>query len=366
MKIGIDGSVFASRLTGIGNYSYCLLEALARAMPEHEFVVLSNRQPLPSFGAANIRVRIAQCRCWQPNYLWRLQGLAAEGAYEHIDVLWAANGTGPLTTRIPVLLTVYDFVYRVEPTTMSWPSRLYRSFSQPYWIRHANRVFVISTAVGHEMTDYYSRLPDAVIFPAADDRFAPAPDEAIAAVRGKYGLGARYNLLVGTLEPRKNVREFIEEYAKFGWERPDLPPLAVIGGKGWSDRDILAALEVGERAGLVHRLGYVPTEDLPALYSGASLYFMPSRYEGFGMPILEARKCGCPVVCSDVPAMHEAGGADALYHPPTRAGIRWALEQVYLNGRVMPADYGRGADWSWESGAARLRELLLNMPKIAR
>jgi glycosyltransferase involved in cell wall biosynthesis len=360
MKIGIDGCVFVNRLTGIGNYSYHLLHALAEAMPEHEFVVLTNREPSIILSVANIRVRVSSSRFWKHNYLWKLQGLAIEAAREKVDILWAANGTGPVWTGIPVLLTVYDFVYRVEPATMSWPSRLYRSFSQPYWISHAWRVFAISAAVAREMADCCGRNADAVILPAADDSFVPVSAEAIAAVRAKYGLGERYNLLVGTLEPRKNLREFVEEYGEFGRASGAAPPpLAVIGGKGWGDREIEAVLEAGESAGLVRRLGYVPTGDLPALYSGASLFFMPSRYEGFGMPILEARKCGCPVVCSDVEAMREAGGAGALYHPPTREGIRWALEQVYVHGKTPETDRGAGADWSWESGAARLRALLV-------
>lgn len=361
MKIGIDGTVFVNQLTGIGNYSYHLLNELAGVMPEHEFVVLSNQPINVSFDAANIRVCIAQSRFWKNTYLWKLQGLAVEAAREGIDLYWAASGVAPIFMHIPVVLTVYDFVYRVEPSTMPWRSRLYRSFSQPYWIRRAHRVFTISPAVAREMWAYYGRNADAVILPAADQRFAPSPADEVAAVRKKYGLGDRYNLLVGTLEPRKNVQEFVEAYWEFGqtFNSVALPPLATIGGKGWGDRKLLASLEAVERTGLVCRLGYVPTEDLPALYSGAALFFMPSRYEGFGMPILEARKCGCRVVCSDVPAMHEAGGQGALYHPPTRDGIRWALEQLYIHGKAPVTDYGAGADWSWESGAAQLRALLL-------
>lgn len=331
-------------------------------MPEHEFVVLSNQPVNVSFDATNIRVRIAQNRFWKNPYLWKLQGLAVEALREGVDLYWAASGVGPVFIHVPVLLTVYDFVHRVEPSTMSWPSRLFRSFSQPYWIRRASHVLTISSMVAKEMSGYYGRNSDAIVLPATVSQFARSSASEIAAVREKYGLGNRYSLLVGTLEPRKNVREFVETYQEFRRAHSSvLPPLAITGGAGWGDREILASLEVAECTGLIKRLGYVLREDLPALYSGADVFFMPSRYEGFGMPILEARTCGCPVVCSDVPAMREAGGEHALYHPPTRDGIRWALEEVYIHGKAPVTDAGVGVNWSWASGAAQVRTLLLKM-----
>jgi len=365
MKIGIDGTVFATRLTGIGNYSYHLLNELAGVMPEHEFVVLSNQPLNVSFNAANIRVRITQSGFWKNTYLWKLHGLAVEASREGVDLYWAASGVGPVFMRIPVLLTVYDFVYRVEPSTMPWPSRLFRSFSQPYWIKRASQIFTITSMVAEEISAYYGRTADAIVLPATIGQFAQSSASEIAAVRNKYGLGDHYNLLVGTLEPRKNIREFVETYQEFGraFNHVALPPLAITGGSGWGDREILASLDAAESIGLINRLGYVPTEDLPALYSGADLFFMPSRYEGFGMPILEARKCGCPVVCSDIPAMREAGGQHTLYHPPTRDGIRWALEEVYLFGKAPKTDGGAGVNWSWKSGAAQLKPLLLQMER---
>lgn len=157
------------------------------------------------------------------------------------------------------------------------------------------------------------------------------------------------------------MRLFVEAYLDFRAHHAtdtELPQLVVIGGKGWNDEDILRILGSAESSGGVRRLGYVDQEDLPALYSGADVFYMPSRYEGFGMPILEARKCGTPVVCSDVPAMREASGKFALYHPPTRDGIRKALEQVHVRCSLPNSDSGQAVDWSWESGAQQLKTLL--------
>lgn len=225
----------------------------------------------------------------------------------------------------------------------------------------ASGSFSVSDDVAGQALNYYGREMDAVIKPAADSFFSRRTDTEMEKVRKKYEIDGRYGLIVGTLEPRKNVRLFVETYLDFRAHHAtdtELPQLVVIGGKGWNDEDILRILGSAESSGGVRRLGYVDQEDLPALYSGADVFYMPSRYEGFGMPILEARKCGTPVVCSDVPAMREAGGKFALYHPPTRDGIRKALEQVHVRCSLPNSDSGQAVNWSWEFGAQQLKTLL--------
>lgn len=361
MKIGVDGTIFVSHLTGIGNYGYQLLRAMAKHMPEAQFVVLTQQPLCVEFPESNISVRVDSSLLARNIYFWKLFGMAGACADAAVDVFWAAGGVAPFVMPCPVVLTAYDFVYRVEPQTMCWRTRWFRHFNQPWWTRRAASVFTIAQAVSRELQKYCGRQADAVVYPAVDRRFFPRDETEISLVREHYGLGNRYNLVVGTLEPRKNLHIFIPEYIAFHKAHPDivLPPVVLIGSKGWRDTAIIRAIEEGERLGMVRCLGYVPTDDLPRLYSGAELFFMPSRYEGFGMPILEARMCGCAVVCSDIPAIHEAGGAQALYHAPDAEGIRGALEAVYLYDQWPGSDVGKGVTWSWESGAIKVLKLLM-------
>ena len=360
MKVGVDGSIFVSSLTGIGNYAYHLLRQAAVTAPRIQFEVLTHAPLCVEFPEQNIAVRFASARLSHNVYYWKLFGLAGAARRAEVDVFWAASGVAPFFMPCPVVLTVYDFVYKVSPGTMPLRARWFRRFSQPWWIHRACAVFTIAAAVDDEMQRFCNREAAAVVRPAADASFFRRSADEVSQIRREHGLGERYNLIVGTLEPRKNLSLFVTQYLAFQRDYPHmtLPPLALTGGKGWKDDAIVRVLEEGERMGRVVRLGYVPVAHLPALYSGAELFFMPSRYEGFGMPILEARKCGCPVVCSDVPAMREAGGEQALYHPPTAEGIRWALEELYLHGRLPISDAGRGVTWSWQSGAANLVRLL--------
>lgn len=359
MRVGVDGSVFVANLTGIGNYSHHLLRAMARQAPECQFVVLAQQPLSVDFLEPNISVSYDQGSLLRNVYFWKAFGLASACARAGVDVFWAASGVAPFIMPCPVVLTVYDFVYRHAPETMSARGRWFRRINQPWWIRRGARTFVIAEEVGREMQSLYGRSADAVVLPALDAGYYRREMQEVGSLKEKYGLGNCYNLLVGTLEPRKNIASFVCQYLLFQKDHPEikLPLLVLLGARGWKNEKIVGVLDVAEKKGVVRHLGYVPSADMPGLYSGAKLFFMPSRYEGFGMPILEARKCGCPVVCSDVPAMREAGGASALYHPATEAGIAWVLAEIYLHNRIPLTDNADNVKWSWDSGAAKVLAL---------
>lgn len=361
MKIGVDGFPLSSRLAGIGNYTYGLLRPLAEMMPDCEFVVFTYAPLVKEvdLDLPNIRIEIASSRMWESPYLWKLHGLAKQAAGEKIDVFWASSGILPFRMPCRVVQTVYDFVYRIEGETMTWIGRLFRSLSQPYWIKQADKVITISQAVDAEMGRFYGRAADAVIKPAANDIFVRKSVREIEDVRMRYGVTRDYVLIVGTREPRKNLTVFINAYLEFANKLGSgIPLLLITGGVGWKDASIARALNEAEQRGVAKAIGYVDIKDLPAIYSGAMIFFMPSRYEGFGMPVLEARMCGCRVVCSDIPAMREAGGNGAHYHAPTPRGIAAALEKLLIRGELPEPSSGRDVDWSWETGAKQLGHLL--------
>lgn len=362
MKIGVDGTVFLERLTGIGKYSLELLEATARIMPDDEFVIFAHKPLLVLPRAANIRIVVYRSWPWRIGVAWKVFGQGVAIQQQPVDVFWAANGGASFYMPCPVCLVVYDFVERLYPETMALKGRWFKKFNQPFWISRAQTVFCISDDVSSQMKHWLGRAADSVIKPYAGEQFNKRPADEIAYIKEKYGINETYALIVGTLEPRKNVAEFVRCYLDY-WQNHNVTSqpvqLVVTGAQGWRNSEILGTLDHAEKTGLVRRLGYMPAHELPALYSGANIFFMPSLYEGFGMPIFEARKCGCPVACSDIPSMREAGGVSALYFQPTREGMGAMLEQVFSHRALPVSDYGNKADWSWESGAQQLKRLLL-------
>ncbi|MBI3176558.1 MAG: glycosyltransferase family 4 protein, partial [Chloroflexi bacterium] len=188
---------------------------------------------------------------------------------------------------------------------------------------------------------------------AADSRFAPLPAEAVAADRARLGLPSDYLLFVGTFEPRKNVSGLLNAYAILP---PDAPPLMLAGNTGWLFDEVEALVT---QLGLSDRVRFVPdvpADDLPALYRGASALVLPSHYEGFGLPVLEAFACGTPVIAADRASLPEiAGDAAALCDPDDPAGIAHAIQTVLSDSAYSAAliakGFTRAKSFSWDKCA---------------
>ena len=212
-----------------------------------------------------------------------------------------------------------------------------------------DRYVAVSVFTRSEMAALWGVDPALVtVTPLAHDRsrFAPQPDDAVRAVRRRLGLPGRYFLVVGSGDPRKNLGLALEAAGRAGLDAP----LAVAGWSGWD--------APGRGDGRVLPLGYVADADLPALYAGALALVYPSLYEGFGLPVVEAMACGCPVVASAVSSLPEAcGGAALALDDPRDPGeladalVRLARDEG-LRTQLRDKGFRRAADLSWEATAA--------------
>jgi glycosyltransferase involved in cell wall biosynthesis len=210
-------------------------------------------------------------------------------------------------------------------------------------------------------------------------RFRPAGPEALAAVRQKYDLPERFILYVGTIEPRKNLTALLEAYAAL-MERLsvcDLRPalsdvrLVIVGKKGWLYEGFFRRLH---ELGLEDRVlftGYVPDEDLPAIYSAADLFVFPSLYEGFGLPVLEAMACGTPVIASNASSLPEvAGEAGIMIAPHDVRGLAEAMERLLMDKQLRAELRARGLErakqFTWERAAAMTLEVYQDALTLTR
>jgi glycosyltransferase involved in cell wall biosynthesis len=192
-------------------------------------------------------------------------------------------------------------------------------------VLRADTVLSISDGTSARLQSYLGRKADAIVRPAVGDSFRPQTKDDVLTCRRIYGLSFPYILSVASWEPRKNlerlVRTFVEMKSRgvIGDRQ-----LVLVGKRGCQYRRLERLIE---DCGTDHvrPLGYVPDEQLPPLYAGADVFVCPSIYEGFGIPVLEARACGALVVASDIPELREAGGRDAIYIEPTEEGIRTGI-----------------------------------------
>jgi glycosyltransferase involved in cell wall biosynthesis len=222
---------------------------------------------------------------------------------------------------MPLVLTVPDLVYRARPEDLHPRARWYFATLGPLSIRRARRVMVSSKAVCQQLIDLYHIAPERISYVplCADAIFTPRPAEEIAVVRKRFGLPERYVLYVGTVDPRKDLMRLRSAYELLPPDLADDSALVYVGrvNRG-ADRLARQLRKPGPR-GHVIALDYVPREFLPAIYSGAAVFVYPSRYEGFGLPVLEAMSCGAPVIVSS---------ADALVELVDEAGVVLRTESV--------------------------------------
>lgn len=250
--------------------------------------------------------------------LWEQAVWPLLAARDRLDLLHSTAFVLPWLTQRPGVVTVYDLSFVHYPELFPRLQRFYLHSQTARACRHARRVITIS-ASGREDVHRFFGVPLAridVVYPGVDDIYRPLPEPRVAAFREREDLPQQVVLHVGTLQPRKNIPLLLEALAHL--QRPHVL-LVLAGGKGWLYDEIFARVQALGLQAQVRFTGYVPDEDLPLWYNAARLLVLPSLYEGFGLPIVEALACGTPVIAADTSSLPEAGGDAALYFPADNA-----------------------------------------------
>jgi glycosyltransferase involved in cell wall biosynthesis len=250
------------------------------------------------------------------------------------------------------VLTVHDLIFERYPQHHTWKNRFFLKLGMPLFVRAADAIIAVSRHTKRDIIELYGAPAQKihVIYEGIDERFSPVDAAGVEAVRQKYTIERPYLLMVGTLEPRKNHVAALHALARL---KADGFPhcLVIAGGHGWLFDPIQSLVGELQLTPDVIFTGRVPDEDLPALYSGADSFLMPSLYEGFGFPVLEAMACGTPVVCSNVSSLPEvAGDAALLVDPEDEDALAQAVGRVLADPEMSAQLRSRG-----EEQAARFR-----------
>ncbi|HKP98187.1 MAG TPA: glycosyltransferase family 1 protein [Fibrobacteria bacterium] len=287
---------------------------------------------------------------------WRCGALAKR---DGVDVFW---GTATLLPRLPksvrTLVTVYDLNYLLAPESMIGTHKIaHRLFFRRDVLR-ADIVTAISQGTADRIFKHHGREADAVVPPATDGTFRPVPGKDAWMRLKALGVDAPYILGVATWEPRKNLGMLIQVFLQLKARgRLGNRKLVLAGGRGWKEEKLIALLAQAseDRRKDILPLGFVADSDLPTLYSACDAFVFPSLYEGFGMPVLEARACGAKVLATDIPELREAGGTDSHYIQPTFDGLSRGLIEVLASPG---SSFNPDGSASWEAGAEVLGRLL--------
>ncbi|MEP5766287.1 MAG: glycosyltransferase family 1 protein [Halieaceae bacterium] len=357
MRIAVDARPLAAPLTGIGRYTRALLEAMVPL--GHQWFLYSDR-PLHMQLPENPRVMVrhGDARGGTPGSLRWAQWQYSRWALQDVaDLFWSPRHHLPLLldSHIARVVTIHDLVWRQFPETMRvknlWLERALMSPS----IRSADQVICVSRFTASEVSRYY---------PTAVGRcrvIHEAAEEAVAIAPPPIDLPGQYLLFVGTLEPRKNLPRLLQALAALR-DDPAVPPLLIVGGSGWGGEDLprlIAELDLKDR---VRLCGHVSDAELQGLYAGAHCLLMPSLYEGFGLPLLEAMQHGVPVIASSTSSLPEvAGDAGLLINPYSVAeladAIRRMVHEPELHARLSQRAGLRAAQFSWRRAAEETLQL---------
>lgn len=358
-RIVLDARTATPHYPGIGRYVRSLAGALAPQLgPDERLTLLIDpRHPLHIEGVETLALAATP---FSPSQQWQLPPLLA-GA----DVYHSPYYLMPYRPGTATLLTVYDVIPLRHPEFSSSRSRLLFRLTTRLALRAAGCVVAITETARQDFIRQFGLPPDRItaIPLAADPSFRPQPGASVAAVREKYGLREDYVLYLGSNKPHKNltglVRAWCEQPKAGGANRQRLDALTLVIAGAWDER-YPEPKRIAEKAGetSIRWLGRVDDADLPALYTGASLFVFPSFFEGFGLPVLEAMACGTPVVCSRVSALPEvAGDAAVLFEPGDNETLRRALQRAIadagLRHELRERGFARAAAFSWIDTAAR-------------
>lgn len=366
MKIGIDANeANVSRRVGISEYAYQVIQQLYKMREEgkndHHYTIFLKSNP--------IDVLPKQTSWWKykvvkPSKMWTQIGLPMHLFLKErkLDVFFTTSHYAPRFSPIPTVVSVMDVSYLRFPETFK-KNDLYQLVNwTKYSVEAATKVITISESSKNDIIKYY-KVPSIkvnVVYLGLKDL-----PKSMASSKNltDFGVTKPFVLFVGTLQPRKNIHRLIEAFSKLPSHLKSSHQLVVIGKKGWLYDEIL---EAPKKYGILEEtvfLDYVSDEDLPQFYKKAEVYVLPSLYEGFGLPVLEAMRYGCPVITSNISSLPEAGGNAALYFDPESVSdIEKTLEKVLTDKKLREKMIEKGTEhykkFTWEKAAKEVLDTL--------
>jgi glycosyltransferase involved in cell wall biosynthesis len=365
MIIGIDGNeANIENKVGIGEYAYellCQFYEITSTRKDLNFRIYLKDAPRAEMPAAreNWKYQIIG-----PRKFWTQIGLPLKLISERKrpDVFFSPSHYAPRFSPVPTAISIMDLSYVHFPQLFT-KHDLYQLINwTKYSAKQAKKIFTISNFSRDDIIKTYKKKADDVVTtylgikPVLSDHQTLNMDE----LKKKFGITKPYVLFVGTLQPRKNIAKLIEAFSLL--KEKDIQ-LVIVGKKGWLWEEILAAPEKFEVKDRVKFLDFVSNEDLPSLYKNALCFVLPSLYEGFGLPVLEAMKFGCPTVISNVSSLPEVGGDAAVYFDPQSVDdiaqkLETVIEDEKLRAEMTEKGYNQIKKFSWEKTAKETLKVL--------
>jgi len=357
MHIAVDGHTIGTQLAGNVTYAKNMIEALAAIDKKNRYtlyVTLLDTERLYRDRWPNVSVH----RVEMGGRIARQMFSFRQVLNEHRPDIFFVQFNAPWRVPCRVVNAIHDLSFVHYPETFRWYEAARMKLTTRRSATAAAHVITPSESSRQDVVDTYKLPAEKVtaIPLAASDKFRSDIDpETIAEIRARYGLPGEFILGVGSVQPRKNIIRLIEAYASL-LTRRELPPLVLAGRLAWLYNNSVSAAAKNRVAEHVRFLGFVPDEDLPPLYSAATVFVYPSFFEGFGLPPLEAMACGTPVITGDRTSLPEVvGDAGIMVDPYDVNAIANAIERLLaddaLRSELSRRCIDRASKFSWQKTA---------------
>ncbi|PIS05443.1 MAG: hypothetical protein COT81_00910 [Candidatus Buchananbacteria bacterium CG10_big_fil_rev_8_21_14_0_10_42_9] len=374
MNVGIDiRTLLETRYSGISEYTWNVVTNLLEQDNKNQYFLFynnaNNKYQAPKLNYANAQIKSFR----YPNKLFNLSlvtlGLPKiDRLIGELDWFWLPSMQFfSISKNTKLLLTVHDVSWLHYPEFFSIKGKLWHKLVNIKQLcQRADKINAVSENTKQDLVNYLDINPEKIFVThlGLSEMYKPITDQNIlSAVKSKYNLPDNFILFLGNLEPRKNVEGLIEAFDLASKDLTADTHLVIAGKKGWLSKSIYEMAKKSHVKDKIKFVGYVDSQDKPALYSLAQVFCYPSFYEGFGLPPLEAMACGTPVIVSNVSSLPEVvGGAGLLVDPYNKKQIADAIIKLYsdseLRDNLSLKSLEEAKNFTWDMTADELLQVM--------
>lgn len=351
-------------MEGFGNYSYELVRRITKNHPEQTFVLFFDRAVDPKFEfTPNVKTVVLFPPTRHPLLwiLWFEWSLKRAIKKHRIDLLWSPDGFCSLGAEVPQIATIHDLNFEHYPKDLPWLVSIYFRAFFPKFARKAKHILTVSNFSKKDIVEKYgvSNNKISVVYNGISEEYRILTSDEISETRRQYSNGKPYFIFVGSLHPRKNVQRLVQAFSAFSMTNSEID-LVIVGNAMWKQEEFNLTSETKKR---VHFLGHLSTIELSRITGAAyALSYVP-YFEGFGIPLVEAMRCGVPIISANTSCLPEITGDAAIYCDPFSVNdITEKMSQLAddsaLHSSLSEKALDRSSQFSWDLAANQVWEVL--------
>jgi glycosyltransferase involved in cell wall biosynthesis len=356
-----------TKMEGIGWYTYEIVRRIVQEHPEHEFFFFFDRPFDVSFVfEKNVTPVVLFPPARHPILfvLWFECAVKRALKKHRIDLFFSTDGYLSLGSKVPQVGVIHDLNYEHFPNDVPWLARKYLQYFFPKFARKAQHIITVSKFSKTDIVKTYGVPSSRVtaIWNDASNTYSKISYEAQLEVRKKYTHQAPYFLYVGSIHPRKNVGRLLEAFVLFRKKCPVDYKLVIVGEPMWKKRGFIPAIPESDKEHIVFT-GHLKPEELGLIMGAAEIFTLVSYFEGFGIPLVEAMKCGLPILCANQTALPEVAEDAALYCDPfnvediAQKMIQLVMDEP-LRKELAKRSFERSKHFSWDASAKKVWDVL--------